>query len=227
MTDPLIALLESQGAQTVVDHLTSEKGDQTRKERLTGLDAAARHAYWQMKDLPAAVLLYQAGIAYGQAQSAAFPAEAQEIDSMVKTMCYNLASFTWPGWDEEGMVIDEELAATGLEAAWQNLHLAQVLGKDDLPVSRAYWMLGAQEMAAKTYEAARTNFARAAQHAQNAGAQGEVLLARGFLYLAHLLEDAENAPAQAGLEKTKTALQDVEDGQFYIQQIEDAQRVFG
>src|ERR1700712_2391987 len=62
-------------------------------------------AYWKRKTLPAVVALGASGIQYALTH-AQFPTNsgaARELRSLAKAMSYDLASFTWPGWDEPGI----------------------------------------------------------------------------------------------------------------------------
>ncbi len=189
-----------------------------------------KHAYWQMKDLTACILLAQEGIAFGSEQAKKIDdneALEYEVRSRVKAMCYDLASFTWPGWDEEGFTITPEQRKLGLDAAYNNLHLAEELKKDALPHSRAHWVVGAQLLAAGEYQQAQTSFVQAAEYASQAKAQDEILLSQGFEQVARLLATPGQSDAQQALAEIKSQLQALEYGDFFIKQLADSLRVFG
>jgi hypothetical protein len=138
--------------------------------------------YWEDKNLPAVVAIARAGIQYGLTAAAMASDHdlAMEIKSVAKEVAYNLASFTWPGWDEPGMIISQSDVAIGLDAAKTNLRLADELKKGDLPLSRAYWMLGRHYLASGHLDKAKACFAKAENFAIAASAEADRLLAQGF-----------------------------------------------
>jgi hypothetical protein len=137
---------------------------------------------------------------------------------------YNLASFSWPGWGEEGVTIGPNDAAAGLAAARSNLVMAVELEKGDLAVSRAHWMLGAHLLTAGDLEHAAAQFHRAAQSADVAGAEAEVELASAFAALVDLASGAGSAQA---LELAVARLAEVDGGDAFSGQVETARRVLG
>jgi len=224
LKEQIIQTLESDGVDAAIKLL--RQADQPPSEHIPLYTEVLRHAYWQQKDLPATLLICQTGIRHGEALADSYPEEADQILAQVKAIYYDLASFTWPGWDEEGIEISPEQVELGLEAARKNLELAVQLKKDALPLSRAYWMLGAQQLAAKDRTQALASFTMAEQHAVEAEALGEALLSQGFARIASLLDDPDNQSLQVELAEVKTELLDQEDGEFFVKQLEDATRVF-
>lgn len=188
-----------------------------------------RHYYWKLKDLPAAIEFGQAGAHF--ALFSAIRAEASDHDlahqlrSAAKSLYYDLASFTWPGWDEPGIKISAGDLAIGLDAARANLRLAHELKKGDLPLSRAFWMLAGHEMCTRDYDAARQSYHNAARHAHAAGSKPDELLAAGFVRLTELLEE-DIAGEDAELKAILTRLEPLQDGSMFVQQITTARRVF-
>lgn len=233
MKDQAIKLFDSQGADAAIKLMQAGERGLAPDEQVQTFDQVLRHAYWNKKDLPGTIRIAQAGIVRGEQLAARFPEKANKIMSQVKAIHYNLASFTWPGWDEPGFEITAEQVQLGLAAAKENFRLAIELKKDALPLSRACWMLGAQEMAVKDYSSAIDHFYQAEQFAEQAvsreGPQqgsGEALLARAFAQLASLLAKPGSPEILAKLDETKTALSSQESGEFFIKQIDDAWRVF-
>lgn len=186
--------------------------------------------YWENKNLPAVIGVAVAGIQYATAASRRKepenPALATELLGSAKAMSYNLASFTWPGWDEPGIAIGASDVRLGLEAAKTNLRLAWELSKAGLPICRAYWMLGAQYLANGMTDQARHAFNESARYAQNAEVQSEKLLAEGCAQITTLAENPEDAGAKARLEEIKTQLQPLEHGNNFIEQLVTAAKVF-
>ena len=186
---------------------------------------AMRHAYWEDKDLSAAMAIAWAGISRLLAQAhGSTPEQAYELRSQAKALSYDLASFTWAGWDEPGIVITPPEARAGCAAARANLAFAKELEKGELPRARAHWILGAHELAAGRPEEARANFDTAVTLARAAGAEGasEAKLARAFVALADL--DA-GASTEAELAATLDELRADPDGAALVEQVNTARAV--
>lgn len=225
MKNKAIEILTEQGAKAAVDFLNAQT---EALKTAQAYNEVVRHAYWQMYDLDATVTLAKNGIAYAAQQAkGADEAQAAELNDQVKAMAYNLASFTWPGWDEDWIEdIPAEYLKLGLDAAHTNVHLAQELEKGDLALSRAYWMLAAQQIAAKDYAQAAQNFDTAIEYAEKAKAHSDVLLSHGFVHVTALIQTPEDEEALSGLEAIKAELVKLEHGESFVQQLEAALRVF-
>lgn len=226
MKDEANKILEAEGVAAVVDYLDSA-GFSSPAERVKGFHEVMKHAYWQQKDLPATIQIGQAGIALGDALAKTYPDEYAEVMSQVKGIHYDLASFTWPGWDEPGFTITGEQTRLGLQAAERNLQLAIELNKPPLPLSRAHWMLAAQMIATHQYQQAQEHFALAEQAAREAPSTADQLLSQGFFQVAGLLANPNNEALTDKLNDIITALQKEEHGEFFVKQLDDALRVFG
>jgi hypothetical protein len=183
---------------------------------------AMRGAYWEDKDLSGAMAIAWAGISrLLAAANAADAEEAHDLRSRAKALSYDLASFTWAGWDEPGIVITPPEARAGCAAARANLALAEELDKGALPRSRAHWILGAHELAAGRVSEARSAFETAADLAQAAGPEGasEAALARAFSALAGLADGSGTEDALAGAVQR---LREDPDGAALVEQVQTA-----
>ena len=186
-----------------------------------------RYLYWQRHDLPAVVTVGSAGIHYclQTAAGADIAAEtAARLRGIAKAAAYDLGSFTWRGWDEAGIAIDPTSARIGYECARLNLQLAQHLRRGDLPLSRAYWLLGVHLWDRGETVGAREALDAAATYAEAAGARAEQLLADGFSQLIAMLAVPGNSAA--ALEATKAELAGLEDGPGFATQLDTAARVY-
>jgi len=186
--------------------------------------------YWENKDLPNVITFAIAGIQYAthaarRAQTEN-PELAAEFLGAAKAISYNLASFTWSGWDEAGIVINPTDAKIGLEAAKTNLCLAKELSRGDLPLCRAYWMLGAQSLSNDLKEKAKEYFAESAEYANRAQEKAEELLAIGFCAVTALSETPNDEAALRKLGEVKTQLKELDNGSGFIGQLDTAVRVF-
>ena len=188
---------------------------------------AMRHAYWQDKDLSAAMAIAWAGV--GRLLALAHesePSRALALRARVKTLTYDLASFTWAGWDEPGIVITPPEARAGCAAARANLDMARDLETAELPRARAHWMLGAHELAAGRPDEARASFEAAVSLSDAAGPEGaaEAALAGAFAVLADLaLGTATEADFTAALER----LRSTPGGADLVEQVTTARDVLG
>lgn len=226
MTKKATAILEGQGSAAAIEHLQSQSDPLAI---LTAFNELGRHAYWQLNDLDAAVALSQAGMAYGEEQVQTAEAElARELNLQLRAIAYNLASYTWPGWDEDWIEeIPQKYLQLGLEAAQYCLALTQQPAESELRHSRAHWMLAAHQLAAGQYAQAKANFAKGIEYAEQAQAHADVLLNHGFTHLVSLIEDPNDQGAQSALEAIQAELAKLDHGDAFIQQMEDALRVFG
>ena len=226
MESQSIELFEMEGVEAALAYLR-ETPHPSPSAQVQAFDQLARHVYWQNKDLHATIEILQAGLEFGESLLEEHPDEEAEIKSQLKAIYYNLASFTWVGWDEPGFIVTPEQEQLGLKAAQVHLNLAMELKKDNLRPSRAYWMLAAQEISARQYKEAKEHFSLAEQLAKQAGVTGEQLLAQGFLQLTELLIDPGNEVIASRLVETKAALQNEEHGEIFVQQLDTAEKVFG
>lgn len=190
--------------------------------------------YWQEKNLPLALAFGRAGAQYASvaatASESSNPAFAAELRGSAKAMTYNLASFTWPGWNEPGIVTTASDVALGLDAAKTNLRLAIELQKGDLPLSRAHWMLGAQQLASGAHDAAIESFHTAARFATAASTPAEAELGAGFAAIVKIVAAANN-PAQQESARNELAtirekLKTLPDGEAFCGQFDGALQVF-
>jgi hypothetical protein len=202
----------------------------TLEEGLTAGTAhqqAMKSAYWEDKDLPTVVAIACAGVArvLAAAAEAEDSDDTYELKSLAKAILYDLASFSWPGWDEQDVDISPTDASSGLGAARFNLSLALELDKGDLPVSRAHWMLGAHLLTGGHEREAKGSFERAARFAEKAGAAAEMELSVAFSHLCDLTvgDEAASAPLNASLSR----LESLEDGHGFIAQVTTTMRVLG
>jgi len=139
------------------------------------LHQEAKDRYWRDKNLPETRHLLERGIAL-----------ATQIGdvSEQKAMNYNLASFCWPGWDEDGIAPTAEDIDVGEKAANENLRLAEELQQGDAPMANAWFMVGAYHLVRTRYAEADDAFANSMDASFRAGNTDHMLLGAGFRILA-------------------------------------------
>lgn len=225
MIDKAFAYFTNQDLFMAIDYLNQQDGPLAVINTYSQL---VRRLYWEEKNLPAVIIIALAGIQYGLMAStaASHPDTAAKIKSVAKGLAYDLASFTWPGWNEPGIVIGLSDLAIGLEAAKANLRFANELDKGDLPLSRAYWMLGGHHLAGGNLSDAAACFNKTEDYAAAANVEAERLLAQGFSLITAMLESPGNTAIQDQLEQVKDHLARLEHGEDFIGQIDTAWSVF-
>lgn len=183
---------------------------------------AMRSAYREDKDLSAAMAIAWAGISRLLALAhEATPTRAHELRSLAKVLTHDLASFTWGGWDEPGIVITPPEARAGWAASRANLAYAMELERGPSPRARAHWMVGAHELAAGRPAEARASFESAAALFDQAGAEAgaEAELARTYLVLADM---AASAATEAELDAALQRLSLMPGGEELVEQVTTA-----
>jgi len=182
--------------------------------------------YWKRHDLPGLITVARLGIHYCVSRAQGAPeAEAAELRGLGKTMAYDLASFTWPGWNDAGIHPTPADEATGLDAARLNLRLAMQLKRGAAPMSNAHWLLGAQQLAAGQFAGALHSFEHSAEFARQDKNRGAELMAQGYGILTRSLE-GKSPDAEKELRANAEALVKEKDGEFFRDQIETARKVF-
>ncbi|MCB1693303.1 MAG: hypothetical protein KDI19_11090 [Pseudomonadales bacterium] len=189
----------------------------------------SRDLYWENHNLQAALAIGRAGIHYAMSAADRLrgrPDLALELRSEAKSLAYDLSSFCWPGWNEPGIVIDDTALVLAQDLAKVNLRLALSLGKGNIPLSRAYWLIGAHHLAVDHHESARRAFVEGLKYAVAAEAKEQELLMRGYVYLSDMLKDPGNDDLDREFEFVLRDLQGTKEGDFYKQQLETARSVF-
>lgn len=194
-----------------------------------------RELYWENRNLPAAMAFGRAGIQYGlshvdaangRKRSKRDREAAYELASMAKALAYDLSSFSWPGWNEPGIVIDDSQLVLAQDLAKTNLRLAKSLDKGNVPLSRAFWLIGAHHLAVDQHEAARRAFVEGLKYATAAGAKELELLLKGYVYLADMLKDPDNEELSREFTFILGSLETSREGTFYSEQLQTARWVF-
>lgn len=206
----------------------------TSEGAAVGCDAYAQvvlDLYWKHKDLRWSRLFADSGIRFAMIWAFAAGKDekaAARFRSAAKAMAYNIASFSWPGWDEPGITITPDDVAAGVGEARLNLELARELEKGDIALSRAHWLVGAMQLAQGEREEALASFREAQRHADaSAQSSADAALCRAYVALAERLIDPADAARAAAFEAARAELASAEHGAELVAQIDMAWRVFG
>jgi hypothetical protein len=222
-----LALLAREDTQLAIDLIT---GNYAAADAMKIFILVSRDLYWQSKNLSAALVMGRAGLQFGLNEARHLGPQEQalayELSSQAKVLAYDLSSFCWPGWQEQGITIPSVYLGDGRDLAHINLRLAQQLRKGDLPMSRAWWLLGAHQLAVGQYERARRAFVEGIKYATAAQTRETELLLRGYLYLADILKEPDNERLQLEFDFILDELRNSEEGTFFSKQLVTAHSVF-
>ncbi len=188
--------------------------------------------YWKNKDIDSVVIAARAAIQYGLSTANSIEGSdagiALEIRGITKGIAYNLGSFTWPGWDEPGIKIENLHLKAGMDAAILNRTLAEELNKGPLALSRAEWLLGAHFLAIGEYENANLHFITAVRYAMEAGKQAdqECFMCTVYPVLVQLVQYPENEEYAFLYNAMLRSFSIYKKDMGYVEQLETARRVF-
>jgi tetratricopeptide (TPR) repeat protein len=238
---------DTEGENTVKEEIIQTAKDLIRAQDTTGamefingqdspLEAAQLYSdlvmdfYWKERSLSNTVMIARAGLDYCRSKAdetaGSSPDTSHDLKGVAKMISYNLASFTWPGWDEKGIVVGRDDIVTGLEAARLNLRLVEELKDDDLSFSNAYWIVGAQLIAVQKYDEAIEAFKSAKKYAESAGARLNQLLCDGYIGVTMITSGQKEG--QKVLDQAESELNEIgsDDAKFFIKQFHSVLNVF-
>jgi len=154
------------------------------------------------------------------------PEKATALKTSARRISYNLASFTWPGWDEKDLILTPDDIAIGLDAARLNIRLVDELNEGEVAHSIAYWSLGAQLMAVQKYDEAIEAFEKSKQYARDGGEKLNVLLADGYIGITMVISGKEAGRDQLGEAIKKLNEIGSDDALFFVEQFNTVLNVF-
>ena len=218
--------LSDNGSASALEFLEAQED---KRLVLEVCEALMPHYYWQEKNLELSLLFGRTGVRLGNelATASEDPVEVDQLRTHVKIICYNIASFSWPGWDESGITITPEQVTEGSAAARRNLQLAIDLEKPALPTSRAWWLLGAHLLTAGEFQESAAAFDKAAELAASVKKRDEQLLSKAFRQLAIIQILPESGKDEQRMYAYLEELGGMEDGEFFTNQVETARQVLG
>ncbi len=142
----------------------------TPKEFVSAARNVRKTFYWQKKDLATYVTLTKHLLATAIENSQVDNRHAEAFSERVLGLGYDLASMTWPGWDEQGIEISTAFQEVGLAAARM---IVQAGIQYEAPAEvqhNNYWILGAHLLAAGDNAGARKAWRQAlALHSHDEG----------------------------------------------------------
>jgi hypothetical protein len=183
-------------------------------------------------DTPRMVFIGRAGVRYCLSEASRLRGEdaelADRLKGMAKAIAYNIGAFTWPAWEDPGIVITRSDTIAGLDAARLNLRLTIELGRAPEKLGNGHWLLGAQLLAFGENDRAVEQFASAVEQFRRAKKEDFEQMARGYVSIAKskLKESAEEGRVE--LTQAIKALKKMatDDSSFFAEQLESAARFF-
>lgn len=155
-------------------------------------------------------------------------AAARDLRYAAKRMATNVASFTWPGWNEPGIQISREQMRQGLMFARYGVRQLHELDPNPEQLAFTYWFLGAHLLACGQYAEAQEQFATALAHKREHGEDEDGrLMLKGYIGLSRVLEGRPDIGEREFSDAvTLLRARDTEDAQFYADQLLTAREVF-
>lgn len=197
---------------------------------IAGLYSQSVFVLYGEKDVPRMIAFGRAGIQFclAKAEVAETEEAAAKLRGIAKTISYNVGSNCWPGWRDDGIVLEATDVAIGLDLARLNLRLAGELGRPTDKQAAAQWLLGAQLLANEKPDEASDAFVAAARLDAEAGKPVEKLMNLGYAALAEMTVPATRKTATGMFEASVKDLREEgsDDAKFYADQLETARSVF-
>jgi hypothetical protein len=199
-------------------------------EKVGGYYAQLTKTLYKNKDILSMLALGRAGIDYQLRQAERVAADdaalSVRLRMAAKTLAFNVAANCWPGWGDDGVVIEAADIEEGLQLAKLSLGLVQELALGQHQLGNSFWLVGALDLAAGRTEAAIASFDSARACFLSGGEQLEVLLGDGYRAIA-LSATADGEGADARLDQVVGQLQQngSEKAKFFIGQLRTAARI--
>jgi len=196
----------------------------------TAFNSVARTLYRQDKDVSNMLVAGDTGLAYCLKKSAVESDKdrARELKKLARIIAFNTAANCWPGWGDAGIVIAKSHISAAIELAAKCRDLSQELAQAPRERGGAHWLVGALELAAGRFSAARSAFEEAERvYGSDEALSSYVLMARGYIALA---QKAEPQSHMANAEALNKALEQLrfegsKDAIFFAEQIATADRL--
>jgi len=223
-----IKLLNSSGDSFKAIEYINNQADPAKSAQM--YEEIIKEDYWKDIDIANTIFFAQIGISYLLTENIRLrvedPQAGYEVKKRAKAICYNLASFCWPGWDEEGIILGQNEIQIGFDAAKTNMRLASELGEKGLSLSYDYWMLGAMQLAVQDYQNAKTSFLKAKQAAHDDSDLLNELLAEGYIAATMVIEGSPDGEKRLGELINRLTEDGSEDALYYVEQINTVLGIF-
>jgi hypothetical protein len=196
----------------------------------SALNSTVKKLYREYSDVTDMIVAGNLGLDYCLRKSAAESDEdkKRELKKIGKIIVFNTAANCWPGWGDPGIVIEGSHLRDGIKLATQSRDLVQELGREPREQGTADWLVGALELAAGRFGAARLAFEQAEQVFLTANVTSvHALMARGYIALALKADPPTRLEGMNMLTETLDRLraEGSKDAIFFADQLATADRV--
>jgi hypothetical protein len=162
--------------------------------------ALVKRVYRETRDVTAMIALAEAASKFCLREAALVSeADAKRLRERVKAIAYNAAANCWPGWGDEGIVIKPEHVQAGLKLALLSRDLVRELRLSNKQLGNAHWLVGALELASSRLSDAAISFSQAEQASRAQDDKARVLMAQGYVALAHKMDSQSHTEGEAHL----------------------------
>jgi hypothetical protein len=107
----------------------------------------------------------------------------KRLKQRAKAIAYNAAANCWPGWGDEGVIIEKQHVAAGLELARRSRALVEELDLGKREIGTGHWLVGALELASARSSDAAASFALAEEEFAAHGDEAQMRMAQGYAAL--------------------------------------------
>ncbi|HLK69457.1 MAG TPA: hypothetical protein VKU19_38765 [Bryobacteraceae bacterium] len=192
--------------------------------------SAVRRLYREYSDVSNMLVAGGTGLTYclSKASRESDHLRARELKKLGRVIAFNTAVNCWPGWGDDGIVIEEAHISAGIQIATECLSLVQELALTPREQGGAHWLIGALQLAAGRFGVARMEFEEARQiYLRDESISSYALMADGYIALA-AKADPQSGPD--GVDALSMALDRLrsegsKDATFFAAQIATADRV--
>jgi hypothetical protein len=171
----------------------------------SALNSVVRKLYRDYNDVTNMIVAGELGLAYCLRESAleSDQDKIRELKKLGKVIAFNTAANCWPGWGDAGIRIEEAHIRAGMKIANEHRDLVQELALGPREQGGAHWLVGALELAAARFDAARVAFEQAELAFLTDDAMpAYALMARGYVALARKADPQSRAQGKDALRET-------------------------
>jgi hypothetical protein len=221
-------LVDSAGLAAVLSYVETS-GDPVSVARHFGQLAQA--LYHERKHVSQMLVAARAGICYSlEAAKRLGPddaAAAAALKDRAKTIAFNAAANCWPGWGDEGVVIEPRHLVDAMDLAELSLRLVDELKLGSNRLGTSLWLVGAIHLATARLDDAAVAFARTQDAFHAAGDRASELMAEGYGALARKRDPRSRDAAAVEFADVRQRLE--QDGSpealGFLRQLETADRL--
>lgn len=180
-------------------------------------DQAVRDLYWLDKGAKNLVKIGPLGIDYCLRAG---------LKDYAKTIAYNVAANSWPGWGDSGVTIARDEIEAGLSAAEINLSMAIELKKPADKISGAYWLLSALQLALGKFGASVESIEKSLNYAESFNDETLTAFTRGFKGIIELASGDNTGAANFDSAEQKLRSIASQNALGYVDQLKRARSIF-